>query len=35
MFINVNKKRVLQGKKYFFKILNNVNFNTKFLTFYT
>jgi len=35
MFINVNKKRVLQEEKYFFKILNNVNFNTKFLTFYT
>jgi len=35
MFINVNKKTVLQQEKYLFKILNNVNFNTKFLTFYT
>ena len=35
MIINVNKKRVLKEKKQFFKILNNVSFNTKFLTFYT
>ena len=35
MFIIVNKKKVLHKKKYFLRILNNEDFNTKFLTFYT